>query len=108
VFGLPKNDEERQTPLPESVARVVKPHHDQFPAVPVTLPRQDSASRDLVTVRLLFTGLRVRRWTEWTSTSECGVRPWPVRASAYRYAHLRHFQSGPGTPLTICSTVRTG
>jgi hypothetical protein len=61
-------------------------HLDHFPAVPVTSPREDSASRDLVTVRLLFTGLRVRRWTEWTSTSECGVRPWPVRASTYRYA----------------------
>ena len=58
VYGLPKNDKERQTPLPESVARAVKAHLEQFPAVPVTLPWEDPSSGELVTVQLVFTSLR--------------------------------------------------
>jgi integrase len=55
VFGLPKNDKERRTPLPESVCRVMKAYFDEFSAVSVTLPWEDPFRGDLVTVPLIFT-----------------------------------------------------
>jgi integrase len=53
--GLPKNDKERRTPLPESVAQAVKAHMVDYPPVEVALPWEDPASTELVTVRLVFT-----------------------------------------------------
>jgi integrase len=58
VFGLPKNGKERQTPLPESVARSVKGYLADFPAVPVTLPWEDPFRGEPVTVPLLLTTAR--------------------------------------------------
>jgi integrase len=55
VFGLPKNDKERRTPLPESVCRVMKAYFEAFPAVSITLPWEDPYRGALVTVPLVFT-----------------------------------------------------
>jgi integrase len=55
VFGLPKNDKERRVPLPDSIAQAVKAHTEDCPPVEVTLPWEDPAGSELVTVRLLFT-----------------------------------------------------
>ncbi|MBG0567926.1 tyrosine-type recombinase/integrase [Actinoplanes aureus] len=55
VFGLPKNDQERRVPLPDSVSRAVRVHIDEFPPVPVTLPWEDPRRDERVTVPLLLT-----------------------------------------------------
>jgi integrase len=55
VFGLPKNNKERQTPLPDSVARLIKSYGAEFPAVPVTLPWDNPVRGEPVTVPLLLT-----------------------------------------------------
>ncbi|GIM93808.1 NUDIX domain-containing protein [Paractinoplanes toevensis] len=55
VFGLPKNDKERQVPLPESVSEAVQGHLAAFPPAPVTLPWEDPKLGDPVTVPLVFT-----------------------------------------------------
>jgi integrase len=55
VFGLPKNDKERRVPLPDTVADVVRVHVKEYPSVAVTLPWEDPAHGELVTVPLLFT-----------------------------------------------------
>lgn len=60
VFGLPKNDKERQTPLPQSVARSVRAHLMQFPAIPVTLPWEDPVRGKPVTVPLVLTTTKGR------------------------------------------------
>jgi hypothetical protein len=41
ILGLPKNDKERQTPLPDSVAAVMQQYFAAFPPVSVTLPWED-------------------------------------------------------------------
>jgi integrase len=53
VFARPKRDKERDVPLPDRVARVLKRHMEAHPPVSVTLPwlRPDGP---LVTKRLLF------------------------------------------------------
>ncbi|MFF2061112.1 tyrosine-type recombinase/integrase [Streptomyces sp. NPDC058200] len=63
VFAPPKRGKERDVPLPDRVARILKQHREDFPPVAVTLPwlRQDGPS---VTKRLLFSltgGGAVRR-----------------------------------------------
>jgi integrase len=55
VFGLPKNDKERKTPLPDSVAAIVQAHMQTCAPVPVTLPWENPIGGDPVTVRLMFT-----------------------------------------------------
>jgi integrase len=54
VFGLPKNDQERRTPLPEWVGRSMKGYFDTYSPIPVTLPWEDPLKGDLVTVLLAF------------------------------------------------------
>ena len=58
VFGLPKNDRDRRVPLPDSVADVLRAHFNEFPPVKVTLPWEDPASDERVTVPLVFTTTR--------------------------------------------------
>jgi integrase len=55
VFGLPKNDKERKTPLPDSVATAVRAHLNVCPHVKVTLPWENPIGGDPVTVALVFT-----------------------------------------------------
>jgi integrase len=55
VFGLPKSDKERQSPLPGWVARAVRAHLADVPAVSVALPWEDPRRGEPVTVRLLLT-----------------------------------------------------
>ncbi|WP_229069007.1 tyrosine-type recombinase/integrase [Actinoplanes sp. DH11] len=55
VFGSPKNDRERKTPLSGSVARSVRAHLAAFPAVSVTLPWEDPERGKMVTVPLILT-----------------------------------------------------
>jgi integrase len=55
VFGLAKNDKERQTPLPDAVAAVIRAYYDGFAPVTVTLPWEDPFRGDPTTVRLVFT-----------------------------------------------------
>ncbi|MFF4695925.1 tyrosine-type recombinase/integrase [Streptomyces chattanoogensis] len=54
VFARPKRDKERDVPLPDCVAHVLKQHMEAHPPVAVTLPwlRPDGP---LITKRLLFT-----------------------------------------------------
>ncbi|MGW4461795.1 tyrosine-type recombinase/integrase [Micromonospora sp. NPDC004704] len=58
VLGLPKNDRDRRIPLPASVATVLRAHFDAFPPVEVTLPWEDPASDEKVTLRLALTTTR--------------------------------------------------
>jgi integrase len=55
VFGLPKSDQERRTPLPDSVARLVKEHLNAFPAKRITLPWEHPEHGDPTAVSLMFT-----------------------------------------------------
>jgi len=58
VFDLPKNDKDRQTPLPDSVAKAIKAHMKAIPPVPVTLPWEDPFTGEPVSVPLVFTTFR--------------------------------------------------
>ncbi|MEU4691018.1 tyrosine-type recombinase/integrase [Actinoplanes sp. NPDC023714] len=58
VFGLPKNDKERQTLLPASVGREIQAHMAEFEPVPVTLPWEDPFRGEPTTVKLVFTTSR--------------------------------------------------
>lgn len=55
VFGLPKSDEERRTPLPVAVCGVMREYFEAFPPVSITLPWEDPLRGSPVTVRLVFT-----------------------------------------------------
>ena len=55
VFGLPKNDKERQVPLPGSVSAAVRSHLSAFPPVAITLPCEDPKLGNPVTAPLIFT-----------------------------------------------------
>jgi integrase len=54
VFGLPKNDHERRTPLPDWVGRNAKEYFETYPPIPITLPWEDPLKGDPVTVLLAF------------------------------------------------------
>jgi integrase len=54
VFGPPKGDKTRDIPLPDTVALAFAAHLERYPAVPVTLPREQPDG-DPVTAELLFT-----------------------------------------------------
>jgi integrase len=58
VLGLPKNDRPRRVPLPGTVARELRRHMRAYRPVTVTLPWEDPASDERVTVTLLFTSTR--------------------------------------------------
>ncbi|GAA0417328.1 hypothetical protein Aca07nite_07720 [Actinoplanes capillaceus] len=58
VFGLPKSDRDRRVPLPDSVAALLRAHFEEFPPVKMTLPWENPASNERVTVRLAFTTTR--------------------------------------------------
>ncbi|MGC4855344.1 tyrosine-type recombinase/integrase, partial [Micromonospora sp. DT4] len=58
VFGLPKNDRDRRIPLPDSVARVLRQHIDDFAPLSLTLPWEDPASDGRASAPLLFTTTR--------------------------------------------------
>lgn len=95
VFGLPKNDRDRRVPLPDSVAEVLRKHIDDFAPVPLTLPWEDPASDERVTVPLLFTTTRghaINRCTfdekSWRpAVAAAGITP--TRATGMHA--LRHF-----------------
>jgi integrase len=95
VFGLPKNDKERQTPLPDSVARSVKSYLAEFPAVPVTLPWEDPFRGEPVTVPLLLTTAHrnpidadtFNTWAWHPALDRVGITP--TRATGMHA--LRHF-----------------
>jgi integrase len=55
VLGLPKNDHERRTPLPDWVSRNAKEYFATYPPIPITLPWEDPLRGDPVTVLLAFT-----------------------------------------------------
>jgi integrase len=95
VFGLPKNDKERQTPLPDSVARSMKAYMADFPAVSVTLPWEDPFRGGPVTVRLLLTSPRgnpidpdtFNTWSWHKALRKVGITP--TRATGMHA--MRHF-----------------
>ncbi|WP_352232190.1 tyrosine-type recombinase/integrase [Micromonospora sp. NBRC 107095] len=58
VFGLPKNDRDRRVPLPDSVAQVLRQHIKDCDPVTLTLPWENPADDERVTVPLLFTSTR--------------------------------------------------
>ncbi|KAB1942265.1 tyrosine-type recombinase/integrase [Micromonospora sp. ALFpr18c] len=74
VFGLTKNDRDRRVPLPDSVALVLRQHVDNFAPVSLTLPWEDPASDERVTVPLLFTTTRRGAINRRTSTTRAGGR----------------------------------
>jgi integrase len=105
VFDLPKRNKERDVPLPDRVAHVLKQHMETFPPVEVTLPwlRPDGPT---VTKQLLFTRLdgkgAVRR-TDFNDRAwkpalvAAGVIPAPKPGERHKAARehgmhaLRHF-----------------
>ncbi|MFI5886462.1 tyrosine-type recombinase/integrase [Streptomyces sp. NPDC051554] len=105
VFDLPKRNKERDVPLPDRVAHVLKQHMETFPPVDVTLPwlRPDGPP---VTKRLLFSRLdgkgAVRR-TDFNDRAwkpalvAAGVIPKPKPGERHQAARehgmhaLRHF-----------------
>jgi integrase len=58
VFGLPKNDRDRRMPLPATVAAALEEHISRCPPVSITLPWEDPASDEAMTVPLVFTTTR--------------------------------------------------
>jgi hypothetical protein len=58
VFGLSKSHKPRRVPLPARVADAIQAHMGEFPPVPVTLPWEDPATGELVTVPLVFVTTR--------------------------------------------------
>ena len=82
VFGLPKGDQVRDVPLPDTVARALAAHLEKHPARPVTLP-WDKPGGKPVTAELVLsspTGLAVNRnWFNtycWKSALEAaGITP---------------------------------
>ncbi|MBF5031131.1 site-specific integrase [Micromonospora sp. ANENR4] len=95
VFGLPKNDRDRRIPLPDSVALVLRQHIDDFPPVSLTLPWENPADEERVTVPLLFITTRrgaINRHTfddkSWCpAVRAAGITP--IRATGMHA--LRHF-----------------
>ncbi|KUL40768.1 tyrosine-type recombinase/integrase [Actinoplanes awajinensis] len=93
VFGLPKNDKERRTPLPDSVARAIRDY--PVPAVAVTLPWEDPDHGSAVTFRLVFTtpyGNAINRntfntWNWRPALKRLGIQPSPETGMHA----LRHF-----------------
>jgi integrase len=105
VFGPPKRNKERDVPLPNRVAKVLKGHMDEFPPVEISLPwlRPGGA---LVTKRLLFTrlgGVGAVRRTDFNTRAwkpalvAAGVIPRPAPGVRHQSARehgmhaLRHF-----------------
>jgi hypothetical protein len=83
VFGLPKNDKERRIPLPGEVARALKLHMEEVPPVLVTLPWEQPAAAELVSVRLVSRTPATRpsaatRSTACTGLTLCG---WPASSA---------------------------
>jgi integrase len=58
VFGLPKNDRPRRVPLPGTVAEVLRRHVEAYPPVTLTLPWEDPATDERVSVDLVLTSTR--------------------------------------------------
>ncbi|MFC5144052.1 tyrosine-type recombinase/integrase [Streptomyces aureoversilis] len=105
VFAPPKRDKERDVPLPDRVAHVLKQHRKAHPPVKVTLPWQ-RPDGPLVTKRLLFTrpdGEGAIRRTDFNTRIwkpalvEAGVIPEPKPGERFLAARehgmhaLRHF-----------------
>jgi integrase len=95
VYRLPKNDQDRWVPLPGSVAAVLRTHLDTYPPAAVTLPWEDPAAGDLVTVRLVLTSGRrgaINRSTfDSKSWRPALVRAGLVSSRATGMHALRHF-----------------
>jgi integrase len=95
VFGPPKHGKTREVPLPDSIARAIRAHIEQFPPLAVTLPWQQPDG-ELVTARLLV-------WTReaaalnrnyfnhflWKPALRRAGVPEPKRAEGFHA--LRHF-----------------
>ncbi|WNZ12153.1 site-specific integrase [Streptomyces sp. 11x1] len=105
VFAPPKREKERDVPLPDRVAQILKQHMEDFPPVDVTLPwlRPDGPP---VTKRLVFTRLdgagavrrtdfNLRAWKP--ALVAAGVIPAPKPGERHQAARehgmhaLRHF-----------------
>ncbi|MDI6099747.1 site-specific integrase [Actinoplanes sp. NEAU-A12] len=95
VFGLPKSDRDRRVPLPDSVAELLRTHIEEFPPVKVTLPWENPASNERVTVRLAFTTTRqsvINRNTFNAKSWHPALRSAGVTPSRSTGMHaLRHF-----------------
>ncbi|MFI5491864.1 tyrosine-type recombinase/integrase [Actinoplanes sp. NPDC051859] len=71
VFGLPKNDKERRTPLPASVGRAIQAHMAVCEPVTVTLPWEDPFRGEPTTVQLVFTTARKNAVNRSTFNEQC-------------------------------------
>lgn len=122
VFALPKNDRERDVPLPGWVKVMAQQHFARYPAVLVTLSWEKPAGR-LVTVKLAFTDedgefIRYRSYSQHTwkpALVHAGVIPPPQKKDDHRNwkyettrregpHQLRHFYAsvmlGDGASIT--------
>lgn len=95
VFGPPKHGKSREVPLPDSIARAIRAHVDQFPPRAVTLPWQHP-NGELVTARLLLwtresTALNRNFFNHhvWKPALRDAGVPEPKRAEGFHA--LRHF-----------------
>lgn len=75
VFGLPKNDRDRLVPLPDSVAQALRQHTKDCDPVTLTLPWENPADDERVTVPLLFTSTGGVRSTGAPSTTRADSPP---------------------------------
>ena len=122
VFALPKNDRERDVPMPGWVKVTALQHFARYPAVPVTLPWEKPTGK-LVTVKLAFTDedgefIRYRSYSQHTwkpGLVHAGVIPPPQKKDGHRnwkyettrregLHQLRHFYAsvmlGDGASVT--------
>jgi integrase len=105
VFDLPKRDKERDVPLPERVAHMLREHTEKHPSVEIALPwkRPDGP---MVTKQLLFTRIdgrgavrsndfNTRVWKP--ALTAAGVLPVPEKGKRHKASRedgmhaLRHF-----------------
>jgi integrase len=104
VFAPPKREKERDVPLPDSVASMIRRHLNSSPPTKVTLPWQrpdgDPTTRELLFTRTKGTAIRssdfnVFAWKPALATA--GVIPSPVPGERHQAARehgmhaLRHF-----------------
>jgi integrase len=81
VFGPPKHGKTREVPLPDSIARAIRAHTEQFPPSAVTLPWQHPDG-ELVTARLLL---------------------WPREVAALNRHYFNHFLWKPHAAAGRCA-----
>ncbi|HZM75503.1 MAG TPA: site-specific integrase [Candidatus Limnocylindrales bacterium] len=95
VYGLPKNDKERDVPLPTSVARALKAHMEKFEPVPVTLPWETPKAAERRTLPLVFTSSRPQPKAQ----SETYAKHWAINRNSFDPKHWHRTLRRAGLPV---------